>query len=58
MLALTFLHLEIKGKGLVAQWTRPITAAPRGYHHLPLYDPLFSRYVFATLFVRIDVDVL
>jgi phosphatidylinositol phospholipase C delta len=58
MLALTFLHLEIKNKSLLAQWARPITMAPRGYHHLPLYDPLFSRYVFATLFVRIDVDVL
>jgi len=58
LLALTFLHIEIKSKGLSAQWTKPVESAPRGYHHLPLYDPLFSRYVFATLFVRIDVDAL
>ena len=58
MLALTFLHLRIKNRGLVAQWVKSISAAPRGYHHLPLYDPLFSRFVFATLFVRIDVQVV
>ena len=58
MLELTFVHLEIRNRNLVAQWVRPVSTAPRGYHHLPLYDPLFSRYVFATLFVRIDVDIL
>lgn len=58
MLALTFVQIEIKNKALLAQWARSVHAAPRGYHHLPLYDPLFSRYVFATLFVRIDVDEL
>lgn len=58
MLDLTFLHVEIKNRTLLAQWARPISAAPRGYHHLPLYDPMFSKFVFATLFVRIDVDIL
>jgi len=58
MLCLTFLHLEIKHRTLLAQWVRSLDAAPRGYHHLPLYDSLFSRYVFATLFVRIDIDEL
>jgi phosphatidylinositol phospholipase C delta len=58
MMDLTFLHIEVKGKGLLAQWVRPVGKAPRGYHHLPLYDSLFSKFVFATLFVRLDVDVL
>jgi len=58
MLSLTFLRLEIKNRALLAQWVRPVSDAPRGYHHLPLYDSLFSRYVFATLFVRIDIDAL
>ena len=58
MLSLTCLHLEIKNRTLLAQWVRPLSVAPHGYHHLPLYDSLFSRYVFATLFVRIDIDNL
>lgn len=58
LLDLTFVHLEIRNKSLLAQWVKPIGAAPRGYHHLPLYDPLCSRYVFATLFVKIEVDVI
>lgn len=58
MLSLTFLHLEIKTRTLLAQWVRPLAHVPLGYHHLPLYDSLFSRYVFATLFVRIDIDTL
>ncbi len=58
MLSLTFLHLEIKNRALLAQWVRSLADTPHGYHHLPLYDSLFSRYVFATLFVRIDVDTL
>lgn len=53
---LSFLHLEVKGKTLKAQWVKSISAAPRGYHHLPLYDSLFSKYVFATLFVKIEID--
>ncbi|OCF32784.1 phosphatidylinositol phospholipase C, delta [Kwoniella heveanensis CBS 569] len=57
-LILKFIHLEIKNKstGLLAQWIRPIALAPKGYHHLPLYDAMMSRYVFATLFARIDVE--
>jgi phosphatidylinositol phospholipase C delta len=58
MLSLTFLHLQIRNRQLVAQWVKPISQAPRGYHHLPLYDSLLSRYVFATLFVRVDVLVV
>ncbi|WVQ85423.1 hypothetical protein IAT38_007588 [Cryptococcus sp. DSM 104549] len=73
MLMLNFLHLEIKGAegspsassiasgggaGAYAQWMRPVGLAPRGYHHLPLYDALMSRFVFATLFVRISVEKL
>ena len=58
LLGLTFLRLEIRNRALLAQWMRPLSMAPRGYHHLPLHDSLFSRYVFATLFVRIDVDIL
>jgi phosphatidylinositol phospholipase C delta len=54
---LTFLHLEVKSRGaLLAQWVRPLPAAPKGYHHLPLYDHLCARFVFASLFVRIEID--
>jgi phosphatidylinositol phospholipase C delta len=55
MLSLTFLDLQIRNRQMLAQWVRPISQAPRGYHHLPLYDSLLSRYVFATLFVQIDI---
>lgn len=60
LLELTFVKLEIraKGKGRVAQWVRPINALPKGYHYLPLYDDMFSKYVFATLFVKIQVEVV
>ena len=62
MLDLTFLHLKINTfkplRPLLAQWIRPLGSTPRGYHHLPLYDSLFSKYVFATVFVRIDLDTL
>lgn len=56
LLSLVFLHLELKlPKGVVAQWTRPLPDAGRGYRYLPLDDRDRSRYLFATLFVRIDV---
>ena len=63
MLDLSFLHIKIHASqnhrdGLLAQWIRPLGRTRRGYHHLPLYDGLFSKYVFATLFVRIDLDRL
>ncbi|WWD17929.1 hypothetical protein CI109_102374 [Kwoniella shandongensis] len=59
MLSLRFLHLEVKNRnGLLAQWMRPVALAPKGWHHLPLYDPLMSRFVFATLFVKIEVEVV
>jgi phosphatidylinositol phospholipase C delta len=62
MLDLTFLHIEIKhpkSKGsMLAQWVRTLGVAPRGYHYLPLYDSLFSKYVFATIFVNITIDVI
>ena len=58
LLSLTFLRLEIRNRVLIAQWMRPLAESPHGYHHLPLYDSLFSRYVFATLFVRIVIDTL
>ena len=60
-LDLTFLHIRIFSRltsSPLAQWVRPLATAPRGYHHLPLYDSLLSNYVFATLFVRIDLDTL
>ncbi|WVQ97242.1 hypothetical protein IAU59_004352 [Kwoniella sp. CBS 9459] len=59
-LILKFIHLEIKNKstGLLAQWIRPVALSPQGYHHLPLYDAMMSRYVFATLFARIDVQAV
>ncbi|OCF55510.1 phosphatidylinositol phospholipase C, delta [Kwoniella mangroviensis CBS 10435] len=59
-LSLNFLHLEIKNRqnGLIAQWIRPLGLTPKGYHHLPLYDPMMSRFVFATLFTKIDIDIL
>lgn len=60
MLDLTFLKIEIKhpkSKGsLLAQWIRTLRATPRGYHYLPLYDSLFSKYVFATMFTKITID--
>ncbi|WVQ71248.1 hypothetical protein IAR50_000773 [Cryptococcus sp. DSM 104548] len=56
LLMLNFLHLEVKNKSLQAQWMRPVGLAPRGYHHLPLYDSLLSRFVFANLFVNIRVE--
>jgi phosphatidylinositol phospholipase C delta len=62
MLDLTFLHIEIKhpkSKGsMLAQWVRTLGAAPRGFHYLPLYDSLFSKYVFATIFVKLTIDAL
>ena len=62
MLDLTFLHIEIKhpkSKGsLLAQWVRTLGVAPRGFRYLPLYDSLFSKYVFATIFVNITIDVI
>lgn len=62
MLDLTFLHIEIKhpkSKGsLLAQWIRTLRATPRGYHYLPLYDSLFSKYVFATIFTNITIDTI
>ncbi|KAE8540073.1 hypothetical protein D1P53_004011 [Cryptococcus gattii VGV] len=57
-LMLNFLHLEVRNKTLQAQWMRPVGLAPRGYHHLPLYDSLLSRFVFATLFVEITIKKL
>lgn len=60
MLDLTFLRVEIKhpkSKGsLLAQWVRTLRATPRGYHYLPLYDSLFSKYVFATIFAKITIE--
>nr|XP_019049181.1 phosphatidylinositol phospholipase C, delta [Kwoniella bestiolae CBS 10118]OCF28111.1 phosphatidylinositol phospholipase C, delta [Kwoniella bestiolae CBS 10118] len=58
-LILNFLHLEVRNKqsGLIAQWIRPLGLAPKGYHHLPLYDPMMSRFVFATLFTKVDIDI-
>ncbi|WVR05835.1 hypothetical protein IAU60_002861 [Kwoniella sp. DSM 27419] len=58
-LILKFIHLEVRNKsGLLAQWIRPVALAPKGYHHLPLYDAMLSRYVFATLFTKISVEAL
>ncbi|KAK8865887.1 hypothetical protein IAR55_001035 [Kwoniella newhampshirensis] len=58
MLFLKFLHLEVKNKnGMLAQWTRPVELVPKGWHHLPLYDALLSKFVFATLFVKIEVEL-
>lgn len=56
-LSLVFVKLAIKGsRGTIAQWTRPITAAGRGFRYLPLEDNSRSRYLFATLFVRISYE--
>jgi phosphatidylinositol phospholipase C delta len=58
-LHLTFLHIEVKHglkRSLLAQWMRTLGAAPRGYHYLPLYDALFSKYVFATIFVKLTME--
>lgn len=55
-LAIEFITLEIKARNTVAQWTRSIADAGRGYRYLPLEDSTRSRYLFATLFVRISVD--
>ncbi|WRT64100.1 uncharacterized protein IL334_001029 [Kwoniella shivajii] len=41
---------------LLAQYIKPISLCPKGFHHLPLYDPMMSKYVFATLFTKIDVE--
>ena len=57
-LHLTFIHLEIRNPSLLAQWIRPVARAPTGYHYLPLHDPLFSKYVFASIFVDFQVDDL
>lgn len=57
LLALAFLHLEIKqnGNGLLAQWIRPLSDCGRGWRYLPLEDGMRSRFLFASLFVRLDV---
>ncbi|WWC66358.1 uncharacterized protein I206_100259 [Kwoniella pini CBS 10737] len=59
-LSLNFLHLEVKNRqsGLIAQHIRPLNLVPKGYHHLPLYDGMMSRFVFATLFTKIEIDQL
>lgn len=58
-LSYTFLRIEIKNtKTMLARWIRPLADLPRGYRHLPLYDQLFTKFVFATLFVRIDLEEL
>lgn len=58
LLALTFLHLEIKqsGNGLVAQWIRPLAEYSRGWRYLPLEDATRSKFLFASLFVRLDIE--
>ncbi|WVO17861.1 hypothetical protein L204_105559 [Cryptococcus depauperatus] len=56
LLMLNFLHLEIKNKTVHAQWMRPVSLVPNGYHHLPLYDNILSRFAFATLFVKITLE--
>lgn len=61
MLDLRFLRLEIRqpnNKMALAHWMRTVSASPRGYRYLPLYDALFSKFVFAKLFVKIEVDEL
>lgn len=56
-LGLVFLHLAIKtSRGTIAQWTRPLSDSGRGYRYLSLDDRERSRYLFATLFARIDVE--
>lgn len=55
-MAIEFITLELKGKNTVAQWTRSLADAGRGYRYLPLEDNTRSKYLFATLFVRIDVE--
>nr|XP_018267148.1 phosphatidylinositol phospholipase C, delta [Kwoniella dejecticola CBS 10117]OBR89306.1 phosphatidylinositol phospholipase C, delta [Kwoniella dejecticola CBS 10117] len=57
-LSFNFLHLEVKNRqsGLIAQYIRPLNLVPKGYHHLPLYDGMMSRFVFATLFTKIEID--
>lgn len=58
LLALSFLHLEIKqsGSGLVAQWIRPLADCGRGWRYLPLEDATRSKFLFASLFVRLDIE--
>ena len=72
MLDTTFVRLEIKAKGgigasavgkttTVAQWARAVGRLGeegKGYRYLGLWDELFSRFVFATLFVKVDVRVV
>jgi phosphatidylinositol phospholipase C delta len=56
LLGLTFIHMAIRlPRGIVAQWTRPLSDTGKGYRYLPLSDRDRSRYLFATLFARIDV---
>ncbi|KLT38471.1 PLC-like phosphodiesterase [Cutaneotrichosporon oleaginosum] len=56
-LSLVFVKLAIKGsRGTIAQWCRPLTTAGRGFRYLPLEDNSRSRYLFATLFVRISYE--
>lgn len=58
LLALSFLHLEIKqsGSGVVAQWIRPLADCGRGWRYLPLEDATRSKFLFASLFVRLDIE--
>lgn len=58
LLALCFLHLEIKqsSNGLVAQWIRPLADCGRGWRYLPLEDATRSKFLFASLFVRLDIE--
>jgi phosphatidylinositol phospholipase C delta len=59
VVGMTFVHLEIRlSRGVVAQWTRPLSDTGRGYRYLPLADRDRQKYLFATLFARIDLEPL
>ncbi|BEJ17859.1 hypothetical protein CspHIS471_0701270 [Cutaneotrichosporon sp. HIS471] len=57
-LSLVIVKLTIKGSrgGTLAQWCRPLTNPGRGFRYLPLEDNSRSRFLFATLFVRISYE--
>lgn len=58
-LGLVFVHLELKSpRGVVAHVTRPLPDMGRGYRYLPLDDRDRARYLFATVFVKVDVVCL
>ncbi len=59
MMDMIFLEVSVRDdgedEGAVAKYCLPLGSLGKGYRHLPLHDEQLSQYLFATLFVKVDV---